>query len=248
MIFSAVAALAWIAVIFCVPETRYERSKDELGKRKSPSLVDSTVDAGDPAGKHVYTLISGETRPRLDPATYGPRTASSDLGIFNIPILWKKSLWSLLSIVRCFFFPPVLWATMVSAIMAGATSAMGQTSATILITAGWKFENLGLAGLAVIVAAPFIWLVSGWLADRISNHVARRRGGRREPENHLINIVVPAIFALTGFCVYGFAAENIARLPSAIVLVGKFLVVFGVVCTNTTLSVFLVESYPNFAG
>lgn len=132
--------------------------------------------------------------------------------------------------------------------MAGAGGAMSQSAATVLLAAGWKFEHLGLAGLALIVAAPFAWLFSGYMADRVCNHLAKRRGGHREPEHNLINVICPVAVGIIGVCVFGYAAANIAKLSSAVLLLAVFFFVFSSSCVNTTIPVFLVESYPDFAG
>ncbi|KAM0820183.1 putative Major facilitator superfamily (MFS) profile domain-containing protein [Seiridium cardinale] len=224
-IFSCLTAVSWLSIIFCVPETRVARSNDEL------------------AGKEVYTLPPGEARPRLDVEAYGPRTKRTDFGILNTPMLWKQGFRAILDTLTCFLFPTVLWAVLLTSIMAGADVAAAQTAAAILLTAGWEFEHLGLAGLAAVVATPFIWLFSGYLADKVSNHIAERRDGRREPENHLLNIIVPNIINITGALVFGYAVANISNLSSAVVLVGVFFLVFDSVCTNTSIQSVLVTLY-----
>ncbi|KAK9781574.1 putative Major facilitator superfamily (MFS) profile domain-containing protein [Seiridium cardinale] len=190
------------------------------------------------AGKEVYTLPPGEARPRLNVEAYGPRTKRTDFGILNTPMLWKQGFRAMLDTLKCFPFPTVLWAVLLTSIMAG-----DDVAAAILLTAGWEFEHLGLAGLAAVVATPFIWLFGGYLADKVSNHIAERRDGRREPENHLLNIIVPNIINMAGALVFGYAVANISNLSSAVVLVGVFFLVFDSSVLVTLYSLRLVIGF-----
>lgn len=145
-------------------------------------------------------------------------------------------------------FPNVIWIIALSSIMVAASSAAGQTGSTILIAAGWKFETLGIAVVPIVIASPFVWLFGGYLADKVSNYVARRNDGRREPEAHLLSLIIPLTAGIAGPLMFGFAAANIRTLPSWVVLVGIFLLGFGGMTVHTVVSVYLVESYPNYAG
>ncbi|ETS77840.1 hypothetical protein PFICI_09902 [Pestalotiopsis fici W106-1] len=232
LIFSGLTACAWIAVFLCVPETRRERSNDEL------------------AGKQVYLLEPGETRPRPDVESYGPRTWKSNFGIFNIPIRWSLCFQTFLESFKCLTFPAVIWATLLSAALQGAGNAVTQTSSSVLLTVGWRIEKLGMSGLALLIATPFTYFISGWLADIVSNWIARRHDGRREPEVHLLSIILPVILAVLGLVMYGYVCSNILTILRAdyALLVNIFFHTVGSTCINTTLQVFILESYPNFAG
>ncbi|KAH8662280.1 major facilitator superfamily transporter [Xylariales sp. PMI_506] len=239
-VFSGAAALAWITVFFCVPETRRVRSQDEL------------------AGKQTYTLGPGESYPRLDFARYGRRTWRTDFSICTTPMEWKLALRALWHTVNSLAFPNILWTVAVSSALLAATGATFQTCTAVLIAAGWRFETVGLHSLAVVAACPLVWFFGGYLADKASNYMARRKrtpgggggrgGGCREAEAHLVNIVSPVAAAVAGVLVYGYAAANIAHVSSFVLLAGLFLLCFGSGTCNTVLSVYIVESYPNFAG
>ncbi|KAI0125168.1 major facilitator superfamily domain-containing protein [Xylariales sp. AK1849] len=229
-IFSSLTALAWLAVVLCVPETRTIRSQDEL------------------AGKEVYPLRPGETRPRLDYIQYSRRSKWTDFGVLNTSMQWKRAIRAVWDAAKTATFPNVIWVVLLSAVFVGAGGGAAQTASAVLLAAGWKFETLGLSSLAMVAACPFVWLFGGYLADRISKAMAKRNGGRREPEAQFLSLILPLSSSVAGVMVYGYAAANIMTLPGYVVLVGFFLILFGIVTVNTVASVYLVESYPNFAG
>ncbi|ORY67310.1 major facilitator superfamily domain-containing protein [Pseudomassariella vexata] len=228
---ASAGVVAWLGLIAFVPETRWIRSSEEL------------------AGKSMHLIQPGETRPQLNYARYGYRTNWTEFGVLKVtPNQWRLARISVVETIKAAFFPNVFWMVLLNSILVGAVSAASQTGSAVLIAAGWKFENLGLAAMPVVVATPFIWFFGGFLADKISNFHAKRNGGQREPEAHLINLVIPLLAGITGPLLFGFAASNIRTLPSIVVLVGIFLMGFGALTTSAVISVYLVESYPNYAG
>ncbi|TLS22097.1 uncharacterized protein PpBr36_09239 [Pyricularia pennisetigena] len=227
---SSVGVFAFILLVLFVPETRWIRSVEEL------------------AGKEIYELRPGETRPRLDPAVYGPRTNKSDFGILNVSYEWRLASASIWDTARSTLFPNVFWVIIVNSIFISMQGAAGQVGSSLLIAARWKFETLGFAVIPIVIASPFVWFFGGYVADWISNLHARRNGGRREPEAHLISLIFPLICGIIGPIVFGYAGQNINRLPGIVVLVGIFFIGFSFLTANALFAVYLVESYPNYAG
>ncbi|KAL2876156.1 hypothetical protein SGCOL_008699 [Colletotrichum sp. CLE4] len=227
---SGVGVLAWIGLILLVPETRWIRSDDEL------------------AGKEVYPLRPGETRPRIDESTFRPRSNWDEFGIFNYGYEWKEAKQSVIDMFKTTLFPNIIWVIIINSILVSMQGAAGQVGSSLLIAAGWKFETLGFAVIPIVIASPFVWFFGGYVADKISNYIAKRNGGRREPEAHLISLVFPLLASIVGPILFGYAGENIRTLPSIVVLVSIFLIGFGLLTANTIFAVYLVESYPRFAG
>jgi MFS family permease len=227
---SSAAAAAWLLCIAFVPETRWIRTPEEL------------------AGKDIYRLRPGEGRPRLDVRCFGPRNNLSDFGIFHIRMEWARAGRSMLDCLRTTIFPNVLWAIIVNSIFVSVQGAAGQVGSSILIASGWKFEMLGLAVVPLVIASPFVWLLGGWMADKVADCHARRKEGRREPEAHLLVLILPLVAGIAGPLVFGYAGQNVDKAPPAVVLTGIFLIGFGFMTANTLFSVYLVESYPAYAG
>lgn len=107
---------------------------------------------------------------------------------------------------------------------------------------------LGLAVVPIVVATPFVWLLGGFLADKVSNAVSRRNGGRREPEGHLLNLVLPLVLGVVGCILFGYGGEKLKTVHWSVLLGGIFLIALSFLTANTVLSVYVVESYPQWAG
>ncbi|KAI1854175.1 hypothetical protein JX266_001316 [Neoarthrinium moseri] len=228
-IYSGIAACAWLAIILLVPESRWERSKEEL------------------AGNEVYPLRPGKDRPHLDHEMYGRRTRWTDFGIFNIPLRWSSAVSTLWNSVRCIIFPNIIWIIALSSVASGAFGAFSQTQAAVLLAAGWDFKTLGLAGLTMIAATPFI-LLSAHAVDMVGSWMARRNGGQREPEFLLPTLLVPVIISIVGFVVYSYGAANIATGSSIVILTAFFLMTYGAGTASTILTSYLIESHPDIAA
>lgn len=243
--------VVWIAMIFLVPETRWIRSPDELGKQSQQSLsrnkkgIKANVAT---AGKAVYPLRPGENRPRLDYSRFGYRTNKDDFGLFAIKREWNLCWKSISETIKATFFPNVLWVIALNSIFVGALSATQQNAAAIILSLKLQFTQLGLVVLPIVAATPFVWFFGGYLADKISNWHARRNGGQREPEAHLLSLAFPLIAGIIGPFLFAYAGDHTDQRPLAFLLVGFFLIGFGGLTMNTLVSVYVVESYPNQAG
>lgn len=150
--------------------------------------------------------------------------------------------------LRTMVFPNILWVIAINGLFISVQGAAGQTGSSVLIAAGWKFKTLGLAVVPIVLATPFVWFLGGFMADKVSNYIAKRNGGRREPESHLLNMILPLILGITGCLLFGYAGQNIRTTHWSVLLAGIFLVALSFLTANTVLSVYVVESYPQWAG
>ena len=81
--------------------------------------------------------------------------------------------------------------------------------------------HTGLSVLPFLFATILVYLFGGPIADRISNSVTRMNGGAREPEHHLLNLIIPLVSGLMGTFIFGWAGQS--NKPWAVTLVGSFL-------------------------
>lgn len=226
---SALAIVAWFALFAFLPESRWKRSPEELN------------------GKEVYPLRLAETRPRVD-HRMPPRTLWTEIGIFTNGFENKEAGKSMLDTARTMFFPNILWVIAVNSILISINNAASQTGSAVLIAAHWKFKLLGLAVVPIVISTPFVWLLGGFVADKVSNTVAKRNGGRREPEAHLLNLILPLALAIVGTMMFGYAGQHVLTAHWSILLIGIFFIALGFLTSNTVFSVYIVESYPQWAG
>ncbi|KAK3303116.1 major facilitator superfamily domain-containing protein, partial [Chaetomium strumarium] len=225
---SSFGIVAWLLLIAFLPETRWTRSKEEL------------------SGQQFYPLEPGETRPKLDYERYPAPTQWSYLGLFQNGFAWKQAGMSMLNTLRATPFPAIVWATVANSIFVIVNSAAQQIGAFALLAQGWQFQYTGLFVLPFIAATGLVYFFGGPVADRISNAVARRNGGAREPEHHLPNIALPLVSGLAGIFVFGWAGQTNAHW--AFLMLGSFLIIFGSLVVLSVINVFVVESYPMWAG
>ena len=144
------------------------------------------------------------------------------------------------------WFPAIIWATLANSAFIIINQGAAQLSSFALLSQGWQFQYTGLAVVPFVLATVMVYFVGGPLADRVANTVAKWHGGSREPEYHLPNLILPFLFGIIGCFVFGYAAEN--RVHWSILLLGSFFIVFGFLTTMTVMNVFMVESYPMWAG
>lgn len=115
---SALAVLAWFFVLAFLPETRWQRSQEEL------------------AGKTDHFIYPGENRPRPDASAYGRRTVWTEVGLFTNGFENRAAGKSMIDTVRTMLFPNILWVMAVNGIFISVQNAAAQTGSSALIASG----------------------------------------------------------------------------------------------------------------
>ncbi|KAI9699573.1 MAG: hypothetical protein M1820_007071 [Bogoriella megaspora] len=229
-ILGILGAFSWVLLLLFVPETRWLRTSEELN------------------GESTHPLPAGMYRPPLDPATYGNRNFKSNFGIFTGNSDWRWAGTALYNTMKSALFPNMIWMILVNSIFMAITNSAYQLGAPALLAANWPFKHLGL-GLVPIVCAMFCtWGYAGVFTDWFSNYMAKRRNGRREPEVHLISLSIPILCGIIGCLMFGAGGQYIVTEPWIILLIGIFFIAFSFLSAITITSVYVVESYPEWAG
>ncbi|GKT50093.1 putative MFS-type transporter [Colletotrichum spaethianum] len=225
---SGLGVLAWAILIAFLPETRWNRSQQEL------------------SGQTTYPVMPGKNRPELDYVNFTPRTLWTNIGVFQNGFEFKRAAKSMFDALRSTYFPAVIWAVLVNSSGIVINQASQQITPFALLAQGWEFQWTGLTVLPFFAASALVYVFGGPVADKLSNAVTRWQGGSREPEHHLVNMILPLVSGVAGCFLFGTAGEE--NLHWAVLLVGSFLIVFAFLTMMTILSVFIVESYPQWAG
>lgn len=152
----------------------------------------------------------------------------------------------MLDTLKTTFFPAVVWSILTNSIFLITTQAAQQLGSFALLAEGWEFQWTGLSVIPFVLAAIMTFLISGPFAEKVNNMVARRRNGVREAEFGLLNMIVPFVAGITGCFVFGYAGQS--DVHWSVILLGLFLILFSFLCTMITINVFIVESYPQWAG
>lgn len=190
--------------------------------------------------------MPGQNRPELDYVNYTPRTVWTNIGVFQNGFEFKRAAKSMFDALRSTYFPAIIWGVLANSSMIVINQAAQQITPFALLAQGWQFQWTGLTVLPFFAASALVYVFGGPVADKISNAVTRWQGGSREPEHHLANLILPLVSGVAGCFVFGTAGEQ--NVHWAVLLVGSFLIVFAFLTTMTILNVFIVESYPQWAG
>lgn len=224
---SAIGILAWAGLILFVPETRVVRSKEEL------------------SGQQIYPMVPGEDRTRLDFAKYGQRTKWDDLGMFNQGFEWREAVNNIVATFKTMVFPAVMFATILQTVSGLTMGATGQVVSFALLAAGVPFELTGLSQIPNIFATALIFLIGGVGAEKMTQCISRKRGGR-EPEYQLPNLILPVILGVAGAMI--FAVADQMSLHYMVLLTGTFLMMTAPLLSAPVIQTFIMESYPQWAG
>lgn len=148
--------------------------------------------------------------------------------------------------------PNMIWVIILNSIIIAVSIAGTLTFADPLMSwkngGTWEPSKLGLAMIPMIPAAFLSFFVSGWLMDVLTKRISKRNGGVHEPENRLASLIFPIIVLFVGCIIFGFANKDTEKFHWIASLLGQGFIGFGFLCANTTLSVYAVESYPQWAG
>jgi len=215
-----IGAFFLVGVFFFMPETRWARTRAEM----------NGIPRDD---EHVV---------------YTPRTWWQYLSFWTGP-QWKKGVMAFVDTMTTFFYPSILFVTLLNGSVIASAFAAGFTAAPALLTApwSWNFFNLGLCLIAVLIAALFVPIVEGKLADMFANYLARKTGSRK-PENQLINLILPFICSLLGSLIFGLAGANQEKYHWIVFLMALAFMAFGFLGTSTITTIYVLESYPHIAG
>ncbi|OAQ97761.1 hypothetical protein LLEC1_00548 [Akanthomyces lecanii] len=223
--------LFWIALFFFLPETRYDRSEDE--------------NQGIPA----VPLRPGQKRPYLDHVSYPPRSWRDDLKLFQCKIDWRSGIDALAACFRTFFYPHMLFVTLLNSAVIAMALAAGYTAAPQLLADpwSWNFFHLGFCLFPLIIAAGASFLISGWGADQVANWMAKK-SGKRDPEFQALNLIIPCLVGLAGCIIFGISGDDPEKYHWIMFLVGLGMIAFAFLATNTIGIVYVLESYPHLTG
>ncbi|KAM3514700.1 hypothetical protein MY11210_001671 [Beauveria gryllotalpidicola] len=223
--------LFWVCLFFFLPETKFDRSENEKN------------------GIPAVPLRPGQKRPDIDHVGYRPRRFKDDIKLFQSKVDWRSGIDALLACFRTFFYPHMLFVTLLNSAVIAMTFAAGYTTAPQLLAApwSWNFYHLGFSLFPLVVAAGASFLISGWGADQVANWLARRNG-KRNPEFQALNLMIPCLAGLVGCIVFAISGDNPAKYHWMVFLLGLGMIAFAFLATNTIGIVYVLESYPHLTG
>lgn len=154
-----------------------------------------------------------------------------------------------LSPVRIFSFPIVLWASLSMGFAANSLLALNLTESQVFAAPPYLFNpaQVGYTNLAFFVGAVIALLTAGPLSDWIALRKARRNGGVLEAEFRLWSALPYVAACLVGIVVTAVGYQR-AWAWEVIVIVGYGLVGVEVVGIPAVVISYAVDSYQNLPG
>jgi len=214
------ASFFLIGVFIFLPETRWYRTRAEM---------------------------DGVPRDDAD-VHYPPRTWRTNLSLYS-GTQFRKGGQALLDTCATFFYPSIFFVTILNgAVIAGGFAAGFSAAPALLVQPwSWPFQNIGLCLIPILIAAGFVVLVTGPIADWTANLAAKSRG-RRVPENQLINLALPWACSMLGTLLFGLSGGNQSKYHWMVFLLSLAFTTFGFLGVSTITTVYVLESYPHIAG
>ncbi|KAM5371804.1 hypothetical protein ACJA88_009217 [Fusarium oxysporum] len=243
----AFAVFAMILIIFCVPETLFNRRAAELSGR---------IHATDAYGTHRTFASPQAARDAgfdIDDAQSENPTELSykrQFALFTVqPSPVARFFGAYKDIFLCILVPGTLWVLLFNSMVFGGLVVLSLTYAQRLEMPPWNFspETVGTVQIGAAIGALF-GLGYGELAEPISRYLTKRNGGVREPEHVLPNFILPSIFCFLGMIIYGVVAANPSRYSWAGMHAAFALFYFGFCAISAVTGVWLGELLPHMSG
>ncbi|TGZ81689.1 MFS general substrate transporter [Ascodesmis nigricans] len=246
-ILACLSGVGLLAAILFVPETRHLRSIQNINGELVHTDAFGNVMAVKDHQLEKLKNQSGNSR-----SEYQPRTLSSDLSLIKGPYTWDECWKCCITMVKIAIVPNMLWVILLNSIIIAINISSSLVFADPLLSwqkgGNWESSKLGLATSGMIPAAFLSFFASGWLMDVITKRMSKRNGGVHEPEDRLASLVLPVLVLFVGCISFGVANQDTAKYHWMGSVVGLAFINFGFLCANTTLSVYAVEAYPQWAG
>ncbi|KAF4549102.1 Hypothetical protein D9617_23g005170 [Elsinoe fawcettii] len=242
------AAVGLILGFFLLVETRFQRN---------PTSMNGQVVHTDEWGV-THILSDAEARARFGEVqnvtendNVEKKSYAQQLNPFQgvAPNSLRLGLGANLKMIQSCSSPAVMWAVLVASITLGIGIAMSVTYATILTKLfGWSYKSVGLVNIGVFPASICAMVWTGYLGDKLNVHLAKRRGGVHQPEDTLLQLIVPFFIGVLGVVIYGVTASNPQRLSAWGIIMGWTLFQFAFIVVLITTTHFGSEAYPKNPG
>jgi hypothetical protein len=127
-----------------------------------------------------------------------------------------ESPWTLIprttfQIFEAFISPGILYATLVSSVVLGASIGMSLSYNTVLqYNYGWAPKSIGLINLGGVFGGFGGMLYAGFFGDKFILWMAKRNGGVHTPEHRLPLLIFPGVLGVVGLLLYGLTANGSA--------------------------------------
>lgn len=243
------AAFSFLSIIFCVPETLFQRPAAHLG-----GLVHVT----DNYGTHRTFATVGEAQAAgfdvADDSDFDSRQREISYARQFAPFRVQKAphirfFAAYRDIFMCLLIPGAFWTLAFNSIVFGGIVVLSLTYGEILEEPPWNFSPsaIGTVQAGAAIGALF-GLAVGEVAEPVSRFLARRNHGVREPEHILPNFLFPAAMSFLGLALYGIIGAHPDKYSWVGIHAAFALFYFGFCAISALTGVWLSELLPHNSG
>lgn len=189
----------------------------EATEKPQPSHVPSE-DADERGLDLTNATATGNEKSSTTEATNEPLPLTAKQKAFRTTRLWGfRSPEQPNTFAKFFFLPIILMrypAMLFGGILVGSIlswfNVVNATIASVLGNPPYNFtaNAIGLTYLAAVIGATVGCFLSGWFSDIVSERLARRNHGIKEPEHRLWVALIPLALHPLGFLLYGIGATE----------------------------------------
>lgn len=258
--------LNFLAVVFFVPETRYDRDYSEsldIVTHAPASPVNGAPALFDDKDKIYASTTSDGTSSPVSPSTPSRTLSDERLQVPKKTYLQQISLWSgtapNTNFLTLFFrpfpmivYPAVFYGFLAYAIILALNVAINILNSFILEAPpyNWSTSTDGLINIPGIIGNAIGAFCGGWCVDHFCNWRAKKNGGVFQPETRLVLLVVSVLVVPAGMLLFGYGVQNVLGWPS--LFVGYGMAAFGLCavsrrllrsCSTTLLTIFASGSH-----
>ncbi|KAF2188865.1 MFS general substrate transporter [Zopfia rhizophila CBS 207.26] len=250
-LFAGLSGFCFILAFLFVPETCYTRSL-EAYMGTTPADYEALEPNGGPedAQEEVHEPLTTLSERKLDHENYKPPSLVSDMRIFVVKPNWTKAVATWKHMCQVFFFPHVLWVSLMNGLFQGVDVSIQITYGRTLTSPpyNWADTSVSLIQLGQIIISLLSIPLIGWYSDHIIQAKARKNHGIHEPEHRLPPLIFPLLLCLMMTVIYGFAIQNQSSYHWFAIAFTVNVWLFLLLGASTVGTTYLLDAHPARAG
>lgn len=255
-LFTAISGVCFIFAFVFVPETDYPRSLSAYMGTHAPdyanidrSELSVKRDSSSTLDERAAPLTTLSER-LLDMVHFEPRTWKSDMRIFVFKPDFTKAISTWKQMMEIWFFPHVLWVTLMNGFFQGTDICIQITYGAALVSPPYNWANttVSLIQIGQIVVAVLAFPIIGVFSDSFIKRRARLNRGIHEPEQRLPPLVAPLLICILVTVIYGFALQYPEKYHWFILAFTVNIWLFLLLAASTVGTTYLLDAHPQRAG
>ncbi|KAF1951960.1 MFS general substrate transporter [Byssothecium circinans] len=255
-LFTAMSGVCFILAFFFIPETAYSRPVSAYMGETAPEYAD-IHHSNDVEQENYHAIHTPVVEPlttlserKLDTENFEPRTLKSDIRIFVVKPNFGRALDTWKQMCTIFFFPHVLWVSLMNGFYQGTDVCIQITYGTALVSPPYNWANttVSLIQIGQIIVAILSIPIIGWFSDSLIQRKARQNKGIHEPEHRLPPLIAPLLVCILMTVIYGFALQDPEKYHWFALAFTVNIWLFLLLAASTVGTTYLLDAHPTRAA